>query len=110
MVQMAPIPARFNFEENFRMIVRNSVYTGKTGINKTPGKHRETLSQKFQAPVRARTHDLLSYRQTHYQLGHAGQNIDILNGVIKWRFDRIWEKRYPDDDFHPPTRLFPEQF
>ena len=39
--------------------------------NKTHAKHRDIFRQKYNASARVRTHDLVSARQTHYQLRHG---------------------------------------
>ena len=39
--------------------------------NKTPAKHRDIFRSKCNASARVRTHDLVSVRQTHYQLRHG---------------------------------------
>ena len=58
--------------------------------HKTPAKFRDIFTKKPNASARVRTHDLVSARQTLYQLRHGDKN--LLNGVIKWRFGRVCKK------------------
>ena len=65
-------------------------------LNKTPAKHWDVFRWKCNASSLVRTHDLVSSRQTHYQLRNCDKNL-----LTKWQIWQILGKNVTHN-FPPP--------